>query len=515
MSHLSTEFFCPECSRAAFHSRTALSKHISDNHRRLTSIDYNGQSYTLAVTEDGTKYLCPKCEGQMTSLRSLKRHMAQFCRASDHERVHSEANPAVAQANDNAPQDRDTVTLTLNLAEPRTLDDIGLVYENTWHVAICKLCHFVVDKAIVVKHLKSVHRLVVPNDNAVLLVLRMYKLRPHLAVIWNDTVENQLDESDDEGPGPALFTEPAFRPGSKALEDIPILNGYKCALCDQKLIHVCVATKEGMRTHYKRRHTGQAVEYNEVKVQAFYGRSKVFSQLRYVQVMQGPEEMVPPITSFGIPGDIHSVPDANSTINEKRDLNQFGVKFQVYPLLEKLDLSELGPLLHAPQDKSFELLKDLCLKMLQASREDTRAGFQPMLGKVMIGERDKDFFYEVQEQATLENYSTIWGKGLWIACLAITSTGTLHDGLELTQEQTGSANDLVHDLERLKATPDVVDLATQTAALGNVVALSTHILRQQFEVVNRVLPTGESVVSQYLVPRAISLLSLRPNGSFV
>ncbi|KAK9319358.1 hypothetical protein V1517DRAFT_332849, partial [Lipomyces orientalis] len=237
-----------------------------------------------------------------------------------------------------------------------------------------------------------------------------------------------------------------------------------------------------MRTHYKRRHSGQAVEYPEVKVQAYYGRSKIFSQLRYVQVTEGEDESVPPITSFGIPGDIHSVPHANSTINTKRDLNQFGVKFQVYPLLETLDLTELGPLLHTPQDKSFDLLKDLCLKMLKASREDTRAGFQPMLGKVMIGERD--------------------------------NVGTLHAGLELTQDQTASVNDLVHDLERPKATPDVVDLATQSAALGNVVALSTHILRQQFEVVNRLLPTGESVVSQYLVPRAISLMSLRPNGSY-
>ncbi|KAK9242048.1 hypothetical protein V1506DRAFT_509816, partial [Lipomyces tetrasporus] len=64
---------------------------------------------------------------------------------------------------------------------------------------------------------------------------------------------------------------------------------------------------------------------------------------------------MPPLTSFGIPVDIHSVPDADSTINAKRDLNQFGVKFQVYPLLESLDLSELGPLLHTSQDKSFEL----------------------------------------------------------------------------------------------------------------------------------------------------------------
>ncbi|KAK9318730.1 hypothetical protein V1517DRAFT_334794, partial [Lipomyces orientalis] len=156
---------------------SALSKHISSNHRRVTSIDFDGQTYPLALTEDGSKYLCPKCNVQINLLGSLKRHMAQFCKASDHERVHSEASAAAGQAENNAPQDHDTVTLALNLEEPRTLDDIGLVYENTWQVAICKICHFVVDKAM---HLKSVHRLVVPNANAVLLVLRMYRLRPHL-----------------------------------------------------------------------------------------------------------------------------------------------------------------------------------------------------------------------------------------------------------------------------------------------------------------------------------------------
>ncbi|KAJ8102385.1 hypothetical protein POJ06DRAFT_82609 [Lipomyces tetrasporus] len=176
MSQRAAEFFCPECNRAAFDSRSALSKHISSNHRRVTSVDFDGQTHPLALTEDGSKYLSPKCDAQINLLGSLKRHMAQFCRASDHEPVHSAASPAPAQADDSAPQDQDTVSLTLNLEEPRTLDDIGLAYENTWQVAICKLCHFVVDKAMVVEHLKSVHRLVVPNANAVLLVLRMYHL---------------------------------------------------------------------------------------------------------------------------------------------------------------------------------------------------------------------------------------------------------------------------------------------------------------------------------------------------
>ncbi|KAK9481550.1 hypothetical protein V1527DRAFT_455904 [Lipomyces starkeyi] len=133
----------------------------------------------------------------------------------------------------------------------------------------------------------------------------------------------------------------------------------------------------------------------------------------------------------------------------------------------------------------------------------------------MVGERDKDYFYEVQEKATLENYATIWAKVLWVGCLAVTNTGRLHQGLELTDEQGVTAMNLVQDLELLKGTREDVDLALQSSALATVVMFSTHILRQQFEVVNYILPTGESLASQYLVPRAITLLSLRSNGSFL
>ncbi|KAK9335215.1 hypothetical protein LIPSTDRAFT_226801 [Lipomyces starkeyi NRRL Y-11557] len=150
--------------------------------------------------------------------------------------------------------------------------------------------------------------------------------------------------------------------------------------------------------------------------------------------------------------------------------------------------------------------------MFTVTREDTRAGFQPMLGKVMVGERDKDYFYEVQENATLENYATIWAKVLWVGCLAVISTGRLHQGLELTAEQRVAAMGLLQDLELIKGARENDDLALQSSALATAVMLSTYILRQQFEVVNHILPTGESLASQYLVPRAISLLSLRPNG---
>ncbi|KAK9358851.1 hypothetical protein V1504DRAFT_256946 [Lipomyces starkeyi] len=186
---------------------------------------------------------------------------------------------------------------------------------------------------MIIDHLKGIHGLEIRNVNAVLLVLRMYHLRIHLPVIWDDNMEDQLDDSDDEDRGPSFFNSPAFRPGSAALQGISVHDGFKCQLCEQRLHHVCTTTKKA-------------------KVQAFYGRSKIASQVRYVEVMDAEDEEQDPITAFGIPDDIHSVPNHNSSITAKRDLNQFGVKFQLYPLLEIVDLSELGSLLHTPQDKS-------------------------------------------------------------------------------------------------------------------------------------------------------------------
>ncbi|KAK9357325.1 hypothetical protein V1504DRAFT_398882 [Lipomyces starkeyi] len=143
------------------------------------------------------------------------------------------------------------------------------------------------------------------------------------------------------------------------------------------------------------------------------------------------------------------------------------------------------------------------------------AGFQPLLGKVMVGDSDKDYFYEVQEHATLEHYATIWAKVLWIAWLAVMGSGTLHRRLELTNDQKTAANDLIHRVALLKSRVGVTGSDLDSSALASVTRLSMTVLLQQFDIVNRVLPSGESGVSQYLMPRAINLLSLRPNGSFL
>ncbi|KAK9311720.1 hypothetical protein V1524DRAFT_450145 [Lipomyces starkeyi] len=222
-----------------------------------------------------------------------------------------------------------------------------------------------------------------------------------------------------------------------------------------------------------------------------------------------------PLSAFGIPENIHSVPGCNSTVVERNDLNQFGVKFQGYALLEIVDLTDLGNLLHSSQDESFELLKKLSLRMLEASREDTMAGFQPLLGKVMVGDSDKDYFYEVQEHATIEHYATIWAKVLWLAWLAVMGSGTLHRRLELTNDRKTAVHDLIHRVGLLKSRAGITDSNLDSSALASVARLSMTVLLQQFDVVNRVLPSGESGVSQYLIPRAINLLSLRPNGPFL
>ncbi|KAK9489747.1 hypothetical protein V1508DRAFT_361411 [Lipomyces doorenjongii] len=143
------------------------------------------------------------------------------------------------------------------------------------------------------------------------------------------------------------------------------------------------------------------------------------------------------------------------------------------------------------------------------------AGFQPLLGKVMVGDSDKDYFYEVQEHATLEHYATIWAKVLWVACLAVMGSGALHRRLELTTDQRTAVHDLIDRVALLKSRSNITGSDPNSSTIASVARLNMTVLLQEFDVVNRVLPSGESGVSQYLVARAINLLSLRSNGFFL
>ncbi|KAK9310915.1 hypothetical protein V1524DRAFT_473551 [Lipomyces starkeyi] len=352
MSSETRIFQCTECSHAPFDTTIKLNKHASSRHRKAANFHFNGVFYPL-ITTDNDKYACPMCKAETASISNLRRHMGQNCGRNQDDPFEG-SEPIEEPENDHGElgiNETGPLATSRDVSTISSIADLGFVIEAMWQVAICTHCKFVVDKALFTDHLKLKHGLDNPNEDAILHVVRQYALRPHLAFIWDETTENEVDESDDEDHGSSLFNPTAFRPGSAALRGIPVQDGFKCEVCEQRLRHICVKTKEGMRTHY----------------------SNVQSQLRFVQVTETQSTDMAPLSAFGIPENIHSL----------------GSKFQGYALLEIVDLSDLGNLLHNSQDESFELLKKLSLRMLEASREDTMAGFQPLLGKVMVGDSDK------------------------------------------------------------------------------------------------------------------------------
>ncbi|KAK9491455.1 hypothetical protein V1508DRAFT_457031, partial [Lipomyces doorenjongii] len=213
-------FQCTLCNHAPFYTKEKLRKHSSSRHRKAATFSFNGETFPLLVTDD-SKYICPTCKTETSSVRSLKRHMGrQNCRTRQ-----VIEGPTIDQPEDTQSENGDA---TGTIEGPHKMADLGLTYENTWNVAVCDRCHFVVDKAMVIEHLTTVHGLVAQNYDSVLRVLRMHRLRPHLAIIWDDAIEDQLDESDDEDQGAQLFNPPAFRPGSASLQGIPVQDGFKC-----------------------------------------------------------------------------------------------------------------------------------------------------------------------------------------------------------------------------------------------------------------------------------------------
>ncbi|KAK9426837.1 hypothetical protein V1505DRAFT_288635, partial [Lipomyces doorenjongii] len=127
----------------------------------------------------------------------------------------------------------------------------------------------------------------------------------------------------------------------------------------------------------------------------------------------------------------------------------------------------------------------------------------------------RDFFRQVQEQHTVDDYANTWCKILWLACLAVHKDQTLTLNLVLTPAQTSSAEYLLGALTLVTDSNINTDSQLFVQAMDSAVALSTVIFRHKYEVVNKVNPqTGASQASSYLVPRAINLLSLRSNGTF-
>ncbi|KAK9320193.1 hypothetical protein V1517DRAFT_356096 [Lipomyces orientalis] len=339
------EFQCTMCNHAPFDTKVKLSKHSSSRHRTAETFTFGGVSCPLTVTDDN-KYVCPEYKAQISSVRNLRRNMAQL-------------RSWIRATQRNTRQSMETIDAEVHSGIPEISKDdcttiirIGFIFNPTSNVLICNRCHYIVYKSMVVTHLTKVHNLKIADERATFSTTRSYIIRPHLAIVWDDLIEEGLGESDDDYSVPRAFALDAFRPGQAAVDGIPVLDGV--------LTHRCVQSKETMRTHYRRNHDNQVVEFCPVRVQAFYSRSSV--------------------NQHGIPANVHSVPASHAAMTDKRDLNKFGIYFFAYK---------------HPKSRNFELLKRISLKILHDSRRDTTAGYQVMLTKIIV-EGKKRFCYPVQ-----------------------------------------------------------------------------------------------------------------------
>ncbi|KAK9364314.1 hypothetical protein V1509DRAFT_573035, partial [Lipomyces kononenkoae] len=273
---MSSVYQCAECKHAPFNTRDKLNRHVSVSHSKPGFFSFEGVAYPLIMTPDG-KYACPTCTAESSNVSNLRRHMARVdcARGEDNTGVDQVENCQTPVRFDGFDDQVESCESHGRVDEDNcaSLGGIGLSFNREWNVITCDQCHHIVDKAMVEDHLTNVHKLVIEDKSAMWCTIRAYRLRPHLAVVWDDGTEQQLDDSDDEYAGRTGFEPGAFRPGAAAVEGVSVVDGFKCVLCESDLQHRCVQSKEAMRTHYKRNHANQVVEFQPVRVQAFYGRS--------------------------------------------------------------------------------------------------------------------------------------------------------------------------------------------------------------------------------------------------
>ncbi|KAK9385129.1 hypothetical protein V1515DRAFT_617600 [Lipomyces mesembrius] len=346
-------YTCSKCCHKPFDSRAKLTKHVSNYHREANTIKAGGKTYPLTYGTNNC-LLCPECNGEWANIGSLRRHWNRHCNGS-----------------------------TGNNGNEMDTEEI-----EAGNVLICKRCHHIVDPAMMMHHLTEVHKLTVKDEESLWRTMSSCELRPHLIVIWDESTEQELDDSDEEDTRTEEFEMEAFRPGSAAISDVPIADGFKCLTCERALTHKCFQSKGTMRTHFTRNNPNCDMEFCPVRIQAFYGRSSAQQQLRYVEVTETPagtesRSEADDYSTFEIPANVHSVPTSHSVVADQRDLNLFGRYFFAYKLLEWLDLDELGPYLQNPAYKSFSLLKRISRQIFEDSRAPTSPGFQIMLTKVM------------------------------------------------------------------------------------------------------------------------------------
>ncbi|KAK9241552.1 hypothetical protein V1506DRAFT_465881 [Lipomyces tetrasporus] len=270
-----------------------------------------------------------------------------------------------------------------------------------------------------------------------------------------------------------------------------------------------------MRAHTARHHPKQDADHTPVSVQAFYARTVLRPQLAYVEVTEageGQPRVQAGSTLLGIPADLDDVGGHGLAV-EARDRNQFGDKFGAYHLIDLIDFEELSPWFLRPNVTGFDLLKKLTIAYIQGCWAYFKAGFQPLQAKIMKFDDDKQFFHAVQQHQTVAKYGEIWAKVLWLGCMAVRQPPpSVAICMSLTTEQTESATRLLHLIENFGL---AITEEHSNRISAQIIQLSASVLYQESDTVNFTDDNGVALASQLLVPRAINLLSLRPNGTFI
>ncbi|KAK9241520.1 hypothetical protein V1506DRAFT_569446 [Lipomyces tetrasporus] len=326
-------------------------------------------------------------------------------------------------------------------------------------------CRYIIDPARMIEHVTRLHKLDIPDIEQARGTIQGGKLRPHLAVISQGSHANDdyltsddylpSDDSDSHHDSDRVpvheFSKPGFVPGSSPVRHLPVYEGFKCLVC----IDTCTIRQRSMRSHIARHHPGDQARYVHVSVQAFYDHGILGPQLKYVEVGHD-EEPTPYEEPLGIPDNLDLVGTADRLPVEKRDRNLFGENFGAYHLIETLmiDFEELSP--------CFWTTAGTLLRAVRVAEH--------LLNHANANNTTRQFFHSVRQRHTVHNYNTV--------------------------------------------TSDVGE--DQSRRIGLILAeLGMAILHQQSDSVILVNEDGVSEASLLIVPWAINLLSLRPNGTFL
>ncbi|KAK9357798.1 hypothetical protein V1504DRAFT_436397 [Lipomyces starkeyi] len=451
---------CVTCGEV-FEKQTALKKHRENKHPNGTAFKIGEKEYDLIQGVQEGKFMCPIC-----------------------------GCPVYSQSDDDGSGEE---RITEN--DCLSLDGLGFHVDHQWKVASCKNCRYIVDPARIIQHVSKTHRLAIPDMEQARNTIHASGLRPHLAVLTRSSQDDYSSSDDDSEALPHDFSTSGFLPGSTPVKHLRIYQGFKCMIC----LDTCTLKQSSMRSHIFRHHRGsEGKHYAPTSVQAFYDRSAGQQQLCYIEVSIAEEDKY----------------FASSTTEKERQepvWRQIGA----YHLIENvIDFEELKPWFLKPTMKDFQELKRLTVVYLQDCWTHVRAGFQPILAKIMQFDENRYVLFVNACFMTKRIMRQFLHAVLWLACIALKDyPPSIATGIVLTPEQIQQATRLLHLIEDL-----ATDISEEQSKLvmDVIVRLSIAILQQESEVAN-IMADDISVglASQLLIPWAINLLSLRPNGTFV